>query len=45
MVDYFELLKNKLAIPENVYNTGNEKIWGEFEKNTGIILPEDLEKL
>lgn len=45
MLDYFKLLKNVLPIPQNVYDVGNEKMWNEFEKNTGIIFPNDYRRL
>lgn len=44
-VNYFELLKDILTVPSNVYNAGSEKAWYDFEKNTGIIFPKDYKEL
>lgn len=44
MRNYINKLKETLAIPENVYDTGNEKKWKEFEKETGISLPDDYKE-
>lgn len=41
MNNYFELLKDILAIPKNIYNINNYKEWSKFEEKLGIVLPND----
>lgn len=40
MSDYFSLLSETIHSPSNVYHTGTDKAWQEFEKN-----PESISQL
>ena len=45
MFNYLELLERVLLIPQKAYNTGNEELWSKFEKEVGIVFPNDYKKL
>lgn len=42
--NYVTKLKEVLAVPKQVYNTGSQQEWKEFEEETGIILPDDYKE-
>ena len=45
MLDYVELLENVIVAPEMGFNGKNIEEWNEFEKEIGIIFPDDYKKI
>ena len=45
MLDYVELLGNVITAPEKTFDTGSSEEWNKFEKEIGIIFPDDYKKI
>ena len=45
MLDYVELLGNIVIVPEITYNAEKREKWDKFEKEIGIIFPNDYKKI